>query len=210
MTETVPMRLESGGPASSPAPVADSPAEAIAAAFHKLLGRDATPVGDADSAPSELTPVRLGAALDLLRYAGATLERAARGVSEDRLVLWQSDEIVAGMGDLSSVALASTTPLVTGLLHAQSDEKNAPLVAYVGTFSSPLPDVLPTQVDLPPGNGRGIPKIPAYYSERSITYYPRFTQSSEKSALARDAGPGGIIARGFRLAFDGSLSALPT
>jgi 6-phosphogluconolactonase (cycloisomerase 2 family) len=32
----------------------------------------------------------------------------------------------------------------------------APLFAYVGTFSSPLRDVLPTQVDLPPGNGRGI------------------------------------------------------
>lgn len=31
-----------------------------------------------------------------------------------------------------------------------------PLVAYVGTFSSPLRDMLPTQVDLPPGNGRGI------------------------------------------------------
>jgi len=30
------------------------------------------------------------------------------------------------------------------------------LFAYVGTFSSPLKDVLPTQVDLPPGNGRGI------------------------------------------------------
>lgn len=32
----------------------------------------------------------------------------------------------------------------------------APLMAYVGTFSSPLKDTLPTQVDLPPGNGRGI------------------------------------------------------
>ena len=31
-----------------------------------------------------------------------------------------------------------------------------PLVAYIGTFSSPLRDMLPTQVDLPPGNGRGI------------------------------------------------------
>jgi 6-phosphogluconolactonase (cycloisomerase 2 family) len=29
-------------------------------------------------------------------------------------------------------------------------------MAYVGTFSSPFRDVLPTQVDLPPGNGRGI------------------------------------------------------
>jgi len=33
---------------------------------------------------------------------------------------------------------------------------DAPLLAYVGTFSSPLKDTLPTQVDLPPGNGRGI------------------------------------------------------
>lgn len=32
----------------------------------------------------------------------------------------------------------------------------APLMAYVGTFSSPLRNMLPTQVDLPPGNGRGI------------------------------------------------------
>lgn len=36
------------------------------------------------------------------------------------------------------------------------DEPSKPLMAYVGTFSSPLGDVLPTQVDLPPGNGRGI------------------------------------------------------
>lgn len=36
------------------------------------------------------------------------------------------------------------------------EEQTAPLMAYVGTFSSPLKDMLPTQVDLPPGNGRGI------------------------------------------------------
>ena len=56
----------------------------------------------------------------------------------------------------TSVALAGTTPLMEGLLHAQSGEAAGPLLAYVGTFSSPLRDVLPTQVDLPPGNGRGI------------------------------------------------------
>ncbi len=39
---------------------------------------------------------------------------------------------------------------------AQSREAAGPLMAYVGTFSSPLRDVLATQVDLPPGNGRGI------------------------------------------------------
>ncbi len=46
--------------------------------------------------------------------------------------------------------------MVTGLLQAQTSETSGPLMAYVGTFSSPLGDVLPTQVDLPPGNGRGI------------------------------------------------------
>ena len=40
-------------------------------------------------------------------------------------------------------------------VQAQGEEK-APLMAYVGTFSSPLEDMLPTQVDLPPGNGLGI------------------------------------------------------
>jgi 6-phosphogluconolactonase (cycloisomerase 2 family) len=42
------------------------------------------------------------------------------------------------------------------MLPAPAEEADGPLVAYVGTFSSPLRDVLPTQVDLPPGNGRGI------------------------------------------------------
>jgi 6-phosphogluconolactonase len=57
----------------------------------------------------------------------------------------------------TSVALASSTPLfLDGLLQAPRAEAAGPLLAYVGTFSSPLRDVLPTQVDLPPGNGRGI------------------------------------------------------
>src|SRR5262245_54338510 len=56
----------------------------------------------------------------------------------------------------TSVDLAGTAPLLDGLLQAQSGETAGPLLAYVGTFSSPLRDVLPTQVDLPPGNGRGI------------------------------------------------------
>jgi 6-phosphogluconolactonase (cycloisomerase 2 family) len=56
----------------------------------------------------------------------------------------------------ASVALAGTTPLVPSSLPARADDAGRPLIAYVGTFSSPLRDVLPTQVDLPPGNGRGI------------------------------------------------------
>jgi 6-phosphogluconolactonase (cycloisomerase 2 family) len=56
----------------------------------------------------------------------------------------------------TSVALAGTAPLLAGSRPARAHEAGGPLIAYVGTFSSPLRDVLPTQVDLPPGNGRGI------------------------------------------------------
>jgi 6-phosphogluconolactonase (cycloisomerase 2 family) len=56
----------------------------------------------------------------------------------------------------TSAVLAGTAPAMSGLLGAQPEEAAKPLLAYVGTFSSPLRDVLPTQVDLPPGNGRGI------------------------------------------------------
>jgi 6-phosphogluconolactonase len=56
----------------------------------------------------------------------------------------------------TSSALMGISPL-TGLLpRTESGKAAGPLVAYVGTFSSPLRDTLPTQVDLPPGNGRGI------------------------------------------------------
>jgi 6-phosphogluconolactonase len=54
----------------------------------------------------------------------------------------------------ASAALAGIAPL-SELIMRQAGSQ-APLVAYVGTFSSPLRDTLPTQVDLPPGNGRGI------------------------------------------------------
>jgi 6-phosphogluconolactonase (cycloisomerase 2 family) len=53
----------------------------------------------------------------------------------------------------TSVAVAGVAPVVSGMLRAQPA---GPLVAYVGTFSSPLTNMPPTQVDLPPGNGRGI------------------------------------------------------
>lgn len=52
--------------------------------------------------------------------------------------------------------LASAAALTAAPLLAQAKPPARPLVAYVGTFSSPLKDTLPTQVDLPPGNGRGI------------------------------------------------------
>lgn len=56
----------------------------------------------------------------------------------------------------ASAALAGAVPVTGGLLGGQPKDGDGPLLAYVGTFSSPLKDVLPTQADLPPGNGRGI------------------------------------------------------
>ena len=58
------------------------------------------------------------------------------------------------------LALVTFTQLAVQLA-AQPPEPKPParestLIAYIGTFSSPLKDTLPTQVDLPPGNGRGI------------------------------------------------------
>lgn len=41
-------------------------------------------------------------------------------------------------------------------LKAQSDNVQKPLIAYVGTYTSALQNMRDTQVDLPPGNGRGI------------------------------------------------------
>jgi 6-phosphogluconolactonase len=52
--------------------------------------------------------------------------------------------------------VAGTAPLMSCLHQVPSTDASKPLIAYVGTFSSPLRDVLDTQVDLPPGNGRGI------------------------------------------------------
>lgn len=57
---------------------------------------------------------------------------------------------------MTSATFAATAGSVVHATAAQPQSNNGPLIAYVGTFSSPLKDTLPTQVDLPPGNGRGI------------------------------------------------------
>ena len=56
----------------------------------------------------------------------------------------------------AATASAVSGPLLAAPRSALAATGAGPLVAYVGTFSSPLRDMLPTQVDLPPGNGRGI------------------------------------------------------
>ena len=60
----------------------------------------------------------------------------------------------------------------------------APLVGYVGTFSSPLRDTLPTQVDLPPGNGRGIHLFRIDRTTGSMTPFGAVEIGTSPSCLA--------------------------
>src|SRR5690606_2267339 len=46
--------------------------------------------------------------------------------------------------------------LVAASPFIQAADADKPLIAYVGTYTSPLQNMRDTQVDLPPGNGRGI------------------------------------------------------
>ncbi|MCX5645451.1 MAG: lactonase family protein [Phycisphaerae bacterium] len=76
---------------------------------------------------------------------------------------------------------------MAGLLRAQAAEVKRPLMAYVGTFSSPLRDVLPTQVDLPPGNGRGIHLFEADRTTGALTPCGVYELGASPSCLALNA-----------------------
>src|SRR4051794_19085855 len=61
------------------------------------------------------------------------------------------------------------------------------LVAYVGTFSSPLRDTLPTQIDLPPGNGRGIHIFDVDRSSGAMTSNGVIEMGNSPNCLALNA-----------------------
>jgi 6-phosphogluconolactonase (cycloisomerase 2 family) len=71
--------------------------------------------------------------------------------------------------------------------HAGTGPRDRPLVAYVGTFSSPLRDVLPTQVDLPPGNGRGIHLFTVDRETGALTPMGIYELGTSPSCLAIDS-----------------------
>jgi 6-phosphogluconolactonase (cycloisomerase 2 family) len=87
----------------------------------------------------------------------------------------------------TSAALAGTAPWIARRLLAQ-DKPAGPLVAYVGTFSSPLGDVLPRQVDLPPGNGRGIHLFQVNRDSGAMTPAGIVEMGTSPSCLALNAG----------------------
>ena len=49
----------------------------------------------------------------------------------------------------TAVALAGTASLMENMLRAEPEKDAQPFLAYVGTFSAPLRDVLPTQEAVP-------------------------------------------------------------
>lgn len=87
----------------------------------------------------------------------------------------------------TSTALACSGPMLASLLNAQAGAAKGPLIAYVGTFSSPLRDVLPTQVDLPPGNGRGIHLFKVDRETGALSPHGLFEMGTSPSCLALNA-----------------------
>lgn len=83
--------------------------------------------------------------------------------------------------------LRSSALLAGATLLPKARAAEAPLMAYVGTFSSPLQDVLPTQVDLPPGNGRGIHQFRVDRSSGALTPAGLFELGTSPSCLAVNA-----------------------
>lgn len=88
----------------------------------------------------------------------------------------------------ASTALAGAAPLLATRTEGQTAEGAKPLMAYVGTFSSPLRDTLPTQVDLPPGNGRGIHVFRVDRATGALTPDSVLEMGTSPSCLAFNAG----------------------
>ena len=86
----------------------------------------------------------------------------------------------------ASAALAACHTL-SGCLFQAGPAAAGPLIAYVGTFSSPLRDMLPTQVDLPPGNGRGIHRFRIDRDTGAMTPLGIVEMGTSPSCLALNA-----------------------
>jgi len=87
----------------------------------------------------------------------------------------------------ASTALACGGSLLASMPNAHAAPANGPLMAYVGTYSSPLPIVRPGQVDLPPGNGRGIHLFEVDRATGALSPRGVFEQPSSPSCLAFNA-----------------------
>ncbi|MBX3421147.1 MAG: beta-propeller fold lactonase family protein [Pirellulaceae bacterium] len=105
--------------------------------------------------------------------------------------VWNPDNVGPAPAQESPLQLqnsVTTQPSVTKAFGPQPDADSlSPLMAYVGTFSSPLKDTLPTQVDLPPGNGRGIHIFQVDRQTGALTERGVFPLGTSPSCLAASA-----------------------
>ena len=85
----------------------------------------------------------------------------------------------------TTTTLVGLSPLTDTL--RRPGDADGPLIAYVGTFSAPLRDTLPTQVDLPPGNGRGIHRFQVDRTTGALTPMGVVEVGTSPSGLALNA-----------------------
>lgn len=87
----------------------------------------------------------------------------------------------------SAILAGGALTLTTSPLNAQSSQNAKPLMAYVGTYTSPLKNMRATQVDLPPGNGRGIHLFHVNRKTGAMTPAGLVEMGTSPSALAFNA-----------------------
>jgi 6-phosphogluconolactonase (cycloisomerase 2 family) len=83
-----------------------------------------------------------------------------------------------------ATGLAALAPNIGGLLKASP---SAPLMAYVGTYSSAPVDAPPGKVDLPPGNGRGIHQFRVDRATGTLSPVGIFEHTTSPSCLVSNA-----------------------
>src|SRR5262245_21554065 len=88
---------------------------------------------------------------------------------------------------IATAALAAGASIFQPLLDAEESPAGRPVIAYVGTYSSPLQNVRPTQVDLPPGNGRGIHLFQVDRATGALSPCGLYEQGTSPSCLALNA-----------------------
>ena len=88
---------------------------------------------------------------------------------------------------LTSAAALVGGGLLQPLMAADAAREKAPVIAYVGTYTSPLANMRPTQVDLPPGNGRGIHLFEMDRTTGALTPCGLHEMGASPSALAFNA-----------------------
>jgi 6-phosphogluconolactonase (cycloisomerase 2 family) len=76
---------------------------------------------------------------------------------------------------------------ILGSLQESRAESTKPLIAYVGTYSSPLPIIRPGQVDLPPGNGKGIHLFKVNRATGAMTPYAVYEMATSPSSVTINA-----------------------